>query len=134
MWWAFFAELPFLVVPLPLLAHLAVLRRRGVRRIVYPILAAVSFNLAAMPLWTLVTFFALTIASCLAGVGLGILVADRLRKAGVAKLARRRPSSCLSAVDRRPARRTTDAAARTLARGPGRGIRRSEPGQRLPAI
>ncbi|MNY68583.1 hypothetical protein D3C86_2063720 [compost metagenome] len=53
-------------------------------------LAAASFDLWAMQPWALITFFALTIASCVAGVALGILVADRLRKAGVAKLARRR--------------------------------------------
>jgi len=40
----------------------------------------------------LIAFVALCVASCLAGTWLGIVIADRLRKAGVARLARRRPT------------------------------------------
>ena len=92
VWWAFFAELAFLVGLYRFWRTWQYYAGAVFVGVVYPILAAASFNLAAMPLWTLVTFFALTIASCVAGVALGILVADRLRKAGVAKLARRRPA------------------------------------------
>lgn len=91
VWWAFFAELAFLVCLYRSWRTWQYYSGAVFVGVVYPIFAAASFNLAAMPPWTLVTFFVLTIASCLAGVGLGILVADRLRKAGVAKLARRRP-------------------------------------------
>jgi len=46
-----------------------------------------------MPLWAQVSFFALTLASCLSGTALAVLIADRLRRAGVARLARRRPAA-----------------------------------------
>ncbi|MCO5951219.1 ECF transporter S component [Microbacterium yannicii] len=92
VWWAFFAELAFLVCLYRSWRTWQYYAGAVFVGVVYPIFAAASFNLAAMPPWTLVTFFVLTIASCLAGVGLGILVADRLRRAGVAKLARRRPA------------------------------------------
>ena len=72
-------------------AHVAALRGRRLVGILYPILAAVSFNLWAMPVWAQVGFFALTLASCLVGTWLGIVIGDRLREAGVARLARRRP-------------------------------------------
>jgi energy-coupling factor transport system substrate-specific component len=59
--------------------------------LVYPVLAAVSFDLWSLPLWAKMGFFALTTAACLAGTALGVLIGDRLRAAGVARLARRRP-------------------------------------------
>ena len=58
--------------------------------LIYPVLAAASFDLWSMPTWALVGFFALTVAGCVAGVALGILIADRLKRAGVARVARRR--------------------------------------------
>nr|WP_243847414.1 ECF transporter S component [Microbacterium ulmi] len=89
LWWSFFPELPFLVT----------LYRRWstglhyagalVVGIVYPFAAAESFDLWTMPLGAGIGFVALTIASCLFGTWLGILVAGRLRAAGVARLARR---------------------------------------------
>jgi energy-coupling factor transport system substrate-specific component len=39
----------------------------------------------------MIGFFALTIASCLAGTAIGVVIADALRRAGVARLARRQP-------------------------------------------
>ncbi|MFK4806718.1 ECF transporter S component [Microbacterium sp. ZW CA_36] len=92
VWWAFFAELAFLVGLYRSWRTWQYYAGAVFVGVVYPIFAAASFNLAAMQPWALVTFFALTIASCVASVALGILVADRLRKAGVAKLARRRPA------------------------------------------
>ena len=90
IWWAFFAELAFLVTLYRSWRTWQYYAGAVVVGAIYPVLAAASFNLWAMEPWALITFFALTIASCVAGVALGILVADRLRKAGVAKLARRR--------------------------------------------
>lgn len=91
LWWAFFAELPFLVVVYRYWATWLHYAGALVVGILYPILAAVSFDLWSMPVWSQAGFFALTTASCLAGTALGIVVADRLRRAGVARLARRRP-------------------------------------------
>lgn len=93
LWWAFFAELPFLIVLYRFWSvwqHYAGAVAVG---IIYPILAAASFNLWAMPLWSQIGFFALTLASCLGGTALGILIADRLAHAGVARLARRKTVS-----------------------------------------
>jgi len=90
IWWAFFAELAFLVTLYRSWRTWQYYAGAVFVGAIYPVLAAASFDLWAMEPWALITFFALTIASCVAGVALGILVADRLRKAGVAKLARRR--------------------------------------------
>jgi energy-coupling factor transport system permease protein len=91
LWWAFFAELPFLIVLYRFWSVWQHYAGAVVVGIVYPILAAASFNLWAMPLWSQIGFFALTLASCLGGTALGILIADRLAQAGVARLARRKP-------------------------------------------
>ena len=83
LWWAAFTELPFLFVLwrywgtwMHYLGAVAV-------GIVYPISAWAWFNLGSMSLFAQIAFFAVTIASCLGGTALGILIADRLRKAGV---------------------------------------------------
>ncbi|MET0734158.1 MAG: ECF transporter S component [Microbacterium sp.] len=91
LWWAFFAELAFLVGLYRFWRTWQYYAGAVFVGIVYPILAAASFDLWTMQPWAIVAFFALTIAGCLVGVGLGILIADRLRAAGVARLARRRP-------------------------------------------
>ncbi|KRA25055.1 hypothetical protein ASD65_11940 [Microbacterium sp. Root61] len=90
LWWAFFAELPFLLALYRSWKTWQYFAGAAFVGIVYPILAAVSFDLWSMPFWTQVGFFALTLASCLAGTFLGILIGDRLRATGVARLARRR--------------------------------------------
>lgn len=90
LFWSFFPELPFLATLYRRWStwlHYAGALAIGV---VYPILAATSFNLWAMPPALVVAFIALCAASCLAGTWLAILIADRLRAAGVARLARRR--------------------------------------------
>ncbi|GAA3036199.1 ECF transporter S component [Microbacterium dextranolyticum] len=90
VWWAFFAEVGFLVVLYrwwTLWQHYAGALVVG---LVYPVLAAAAFDLWAMPAWARIAFWAVTVASCLGGTALGILVCDRLRAAGVARLARRR--------------------------------------------
>lgn len=90
VWWAFFAEVGFLVV---------LYRRWSVWQhyagavlvgLVYPLLAEAALNLWAMPLGAQIALWAVTLASCLGGTALGIVIGDRLRAAGVARLARRR--------------------------------------------
>lgn len=91
--WSSFAELPFLVLLYrrwTTWQHLAGAAFAGV---VYPILAAVSYDLWSFAPWAVAGFFALTIASCLAATWIGIAIGDALRHAGVARLARRRPQA-----------------------------------------
>ena len=83
LWWAAFTELPFLFVLwrywgtwMHYLGAVAV-------GIVYPISAWAWFDLGSMTLFAQVAFFAVTMASCVGGTALGIIIADRLRKAGV---------------------------------------------------
>jgi energy-coupling factor transport system permease protein len=61
--------------------------------VVYPILAAASFDLWTFEIWGTAGFFALTIVSCVGITWVGIVVGDALRHAGVARLARRRPKT-----------------------------------------
>jgi energy-coupling factor transport system permease protein len=98
LWWAFFAELPFLLVAYRFWSTWQHYAGAAFVGILYPILAAASFNLWAMPLWSQVGFFALTLASCLGGTALGIVIADRLAHAGVARLARRKPKAAPATV------------------------------------
>lgn len=90
LWWALFAEIPFLLAIYRSWRTWQYYAGAVFVGVVYPVAAAASFNLWTMPVWATAAFFALTIVGCLAGVGLGILIADRLKRAGVARLARRR--------------------------------------------
>mgnify|MGYP005609468319 FL=1 len=90
MFWSFFPELPFLVTLYKRWSTWMHYAGATIVGIAYPILAAVSFDLWTIPLWMQVSYFALNLVSCLVGTWLGIVVADRLRRAGVARLARRR--------------------------------------------
>lgn len=90
IWWAFFAELAFLVTLYRSWRTWQYYAGAVFVGLLYPILAAQSFDLWTMPIGLMITFFALTVATCVVGVWLGIVIADQLRKAGVAKLARRR--------------------------------------------
>jgi energy-coupling factor transport system substrate-specific component len=58
---------------------------------VYPTLAWASFGLDTFAPLTVVLFYLLTLVASAAGMAIGIAVADALRRAGVARLARRRP-------------------------------------------
>lgn len=91
LWWAFFAEVAFLVVAYRFWTTWLHYAGAVVVGVLYPILAAVSFDLWSMPLGARIAFFALTLASCLVGTALGVVVGDRLTRAGVARLARARP-------------------------------------------
>ncbi len=92
MFWSAFAEAPFTLTAyrrwhtwLHYLGAAAV----GAS---YPFLAAQSFDLWTMAPPVLTAFVVLCAASCLAGTWIGVRIADRLREAGVARLARRRPT------------------------------------------
>ncbi|KQR40514.1 hypothetical protein ASF80_09200 [Microbacterium sp. Leaf159] len=83
VWWAAFTELPFLFVLWHYWGTWLHYLGAAIVGIVYPILAWTSFNLGTFDLGLQITFFAITLASCLGGTALGILIADRLRRAGV---------------------------------------------------
>lgn len=83
VWWAAFTELPFLFVLWRYWGTWMHYLGAVIVGIVYPISAWAWFNLGAMPLGLQIAFFSVTMASCVAGTALGILIADRLRKAGV---------------------------------------------------
>jgi energy-coupling factor transport system substrate-specific component len=93
LWWAFFAELPFLIVLYRFWRTWQYFAGAVFVGLIYPVLAAVSFNLWEMALPAQIGLFVLTLASCVGGTWLGIIIADRLKAAGVAKLARRRPKA-----------------------------------------
>lgn len=98
LWWVFFAELPFLLLLYKRwwtgLHYVGAL----LAAIPYPILAAEYFGVWSMPVWTQIAMFSITIVSCVAAAALGILIADRLTRAGVARLARRRPTEATAAA------------------------------------
>ncbi|MFJ4998306.1 ECF transporter S component [Microbacterium sp. NPDC088619] len=83
LWWAAFTELPFLFVLWRYWGTWMHYLGAAIVGIVYPVLAWASFNLGSFDLPLQITFFAVTLVSCLGGTALGILIADRLRKAGV---------------------------------------------------
>jgi energy-coupling factor transport system substrate-specific component len=104
LWWAFFAELPFLVVLYRFWTRWQHFSGALVVSIVYPVLAWASFDLGTFPFWGQVAFFALVLASTSAATAIGIAIADALKRAGVARLARHR-----SVPGARPAVATTKA-------------------------
>lgn len=83
LWWAAFTELPFLFVIWRYWGTWMHYVGAVVVGIVYPALAWASFHLGSMTMGLQVAFFAVTLASCVGATALGILIADRLRKAGV---------------------------------------------------
>ncbi len=83
LWWAAFTELPFLFVLWRYWGTWLHYLGAAIVGIVYPVLAWTWFNLGTFDLGLQITFFAITIASCLGATALGILIADRLRRAGV---------------------------------------------------
>ncbi|MFF5625189.1 ECF transporter S component [Microbacterium sp. NPDC012755] len=83
LWWAAFTELPFVFVIWRYWGTWMHYVGAIVVGVVYPVLAWASFNLGSMTVGLQVTFFAVTLASCVGATALGILIADRLRRAGV---------------------------------------------------
>lgn len=96
VWWAFFAEIGFLVVGYRFWTIWQHYAGAVVVGVAYPILARQSFNLDAYPLGLQIAFFALTLGSCLAATVLGIGSAAALRRAGVGAAARRRQRTAAS--------------------------------------
>ncbi|CAL4858530.1 ECF transporter S component [Microbacterium sp. MM2322] len=90
VFWSLFPELPFLVTLYRRWSTWLHYVGGAAIGIAYPILAAQSFDLWSMSPPLVVLFIALCTVSCLAGTWAGIRIADRLRAAGVARLARRR--------------------------------------------
>lgn len=91
LWWAFFAEVAFLVVGYRFWRTWQHYAGAVVVGLVYPTLAWASFDLGSYSAPLVIGFYALTTAGALAGTAIGIVIADGLRKAGVAKGARRTP-------------------------------------------
>lgn len=89
VWWAAFTELPFLFVIWRYWGTWLHYLGAVIVGIVYPVLAWASFDLGSMSIGMQAAFFAITLASCVGSTALGILIADRLRKAGVGGRARR---------------------------------------------
>ena len=90
LWWAFFAEIGFLVVIYrfwTIWQHYAGAVLVGV---VYPILAWQSYNLGSFEPSLVAVFFALTLASCVGATAIGLGIAAGLRRAGVGGAARRK--------------------------------------------
>lgn len=83
LWWAAFTELPFLFVLWRYWGTWLHYLGAAIVGVVYPVLAWASFDLGSFELSLQITFFAVTLASCLGATALGILIADRLRRAGV---------------------------------------------------
>jgi energy-coupling factor transport system permease protein len=87
---AFFVELPFLVTLYRFWPKWLYYTGTGVASVLYAVWAGFAADMQAFPAWVVAVFMAITVASSLAGVWLGLLIADRLRDAGVARVARRR--------------------------------------------
>ncbi|WP_223171978.1 ECF transporter S component [Microbacterium sp. NIBRBAC000506063] len=83
--WALFAELPFLVVLWRFWRTWMHYAGAALLGLTYPVFAWAFFDLGSVGLWAQIGFFALTLASCLAATAVGILIADRLRAAGVGR-------------------------------------------------
>ena len=90
LFWAFFPELPFLVTLYRRWSTWLHYLGAVLIGVAYPILAAQSFDLWSMAPPLLVGFVALCAASCVGGTAVANGVADRLRAAGLARLARPR--------------------------------------------
>lgn len=85
LWWAAFTELPFLFVLWRYWGTWMHYLGALIVGIVYPISAWAWFDLGSMSLFAQIAFFVVAIASCVGGTALGILIADRLRRAGVGR-------------------------------------------------
>lgn len=85
LWWAAFTELPFLFVIWRYWGTWLHYAGAVIVGVVYPLLAWASFDLGSMSVGIRIVFFAITLVSCVGATALGILIADRLRRAGVGR-------------------------------------------------
>jgi energy-coupling factor transport system substrate-specific component len=91
LWWSFFPEAAFLIVAWRFWTVWQHYAGAVLAAIVYPLAAAASFDLASMTLGAQAGFIGLTLASCVGATALGIFIAGRLRRAGVAATVRAKP-------------------------------------------
>ncbi|GAB3598302.1 ECF transporter S component [Microbacterium tumbae] len=84
---AFFVELPFLVTLYRRWHRWMYYTGTGLASVLYAIWAGFAADMAAFPSWVIGTFIVVTVLASLIGVWLGIVIADRLRRAGVAQRA-----------------------------------------------
>jgi energy-coupling factor transport system permease protein len=89
---AFFVELPFLVVLYRRWSTWLYFAGTTLAAALYAVWSAFSVDMAAFPGWVVGLYLALTVVSAPAGAWLGLVVADALARTGVARLARRRPT------------------------------------------
>lgn len=87
---AAFIELPFLVTLYRRWSRWLYYIGAAVLTALYAVWTVMAADMQAFPAWVLALYVACLFVSGLGAVALGILIADRLRRAGVAKLARRR--------------------------------------------
>ncbi|MFS0853112.1 ECF transporter S component [Microbacterium sp. 179-I 3D4 NHS] len=85
LWWAAFTELPFLFVLWRYWGTWLHYVGAVAAGIVYPISAWAWFDLGSTGIAYQALFFAVTIVSCVGATALGILLADRLHRAGVGR-------------------------------------------------
>lgn len=89
---AAFVELPFLVTLYRRWSRWLYYAGAALLAVFYSVWTVTAADMQSFPVWVVALYVAVLFASELGAVALGIVIADRLRRAGVAKLARRRPS------------------------------------------
>lgn len=87
---AFFVELPFLVTLYRRWPRWLFFTGTGAAAILYAFWASAAADMAAFPAWVVAVFIVITVASSLAGVWGGLIIADRLHATGAARASRRR--------------------------------------------
>ncbi len=87
---AAFIELPFLVTLYRRWSRWLYYLGATALAVLYGAWTVTAANMQSFPFWVVALYLVTLLASELAAVALGILIADRLRAAGVARLARRR--------------------------------------------
>lgn len=90
LFWSFFPELPFLVTLYRRWSRWLYYLGATALAVLYGAWTVTAANMQTFPFWVVALYLVTLLASELAAVALGILIADRLRAAGVARLARRR--------------------------------------------
>lgn len=83
LWWAAFTELPFLFVIWRYWGTWLHYIGAVLAGVVYTVSSWTWYDLGALSIWAQTGFWVVSIVSCVAATALGILIADRLRRAGV---------------------------------------------------
>ena len=85
LWWAAFTELPFLFVLWRYWGTWLHYVGAALAAVAYVVLSWFTYSMDTLGMWAQIAFFAITFASCLGTTALGILIADRLKAAGVGR-------------------------------------------------